>query len=360
MRVAVVAPTVLVLGLALPAIAAAHLGSSKYLRVELVGDRVAVEVAVEAVDASMELDLGEDVDEAAIASRGDRVRAWLRDGIAVSAGGAPCAATAGPLGWQTRDERRFVTVDLEYVCPVGDRALRDDTVFPDDAQHEAFVHVVLGDEGGAQVLRAGRRDLSLGGVPSWADVVGIFAAEGALHFATGYDHVLFLLSLLLGAGFVARRESTRAAGKDVAVLVTAFTLGHSVTLAVAALGLVLLPSRLVETVIAASIVAVAALNVARPEERRAMPWLAVGFGLIHGFGFSSVLAGLLPRHQMIPSLVAFNVGIELAQLGFVALALGPLAWAARRDGYRRWVVQAGSVVIAALAAVWMIERALDL
>jgi hypothetical protein len=173
--------------------------------------------------------------------------------------------------------------------------------------------------------------------------------------------VLFLLSLVLAAGLVAAREGTRKALRDVAILVTAFTIGHSVTLIAAALGVVVLPSRLVESLIAASIIVVAGANVWKPEARKSIPWLAFGFGLIHGFGFSSVLAEYgLPTGHRVLALLCFNVGIELAQLAFVAVVLFPLAWAARYDGYRAVVVRGGSVVIALLAAVWLAERALGL
>jgi hypothetical protein len=310
----------------------------------------------------MEIGLGETVDEEAILRRAGEVRAWIARGITVRAGDRPCEARAGEPSFVTEDRRRFVRLDIEYRCPppVFDLVLRDDTVFPDDAQHEAIVYRVLAGEEAADVLRAGSRELELGEPPSALRVIGTFVHEGALHLATGYDHVLFLLSLLLGAGFVARRDSTRGALKDAAWLVTAFTLGHSVTLIIAALGLVVLPSRLVESVIAGSIVVVAVINLVRPDARGPMPWLAVGFGLIHGFGFSSVLAGILPRGQLVLSLVSFNVGIELAQLAFVAIALGPIALAARYRGYERWVVRGGSAVIALLAGVWLVERAFDL
>jgi hypothetical protein len=173
--------------------------------------------------------------------------------------------------------------------------------------------------------------------------------------------LLFLLSLLLTAGELAKKHGQRRALKDVAFVVTAFTLGHSVTLVAAALGVIVLPARLVESVIAASIVVVAVLNIARPESRKHMPYLALCFGLIHGFGFSSVLSDLgLPSRARVLCLLSFNVGIELAQLGCVAVAIGPLAWLATKPGYREWVVRGGSMVIAALATFWMIERALGL
>ncbi|MEM9067033.1 MAG: HupE/UreJ family protein [Myxococcota bacterium] len=340
----------------IPTLASAHLGSRKYLRVEIAEGRATIEAEVEAIDASMELGLGEDVNRDALMARTAQVRRWLEEGIEVRAGTTPCPVESTEPTWRDRDDVAFLVVTLRYECGAGELALEDNTVFPDDPQHEALVALAWSDAQDAQVLRRGSRELSLGGPAGLGDVVATFLWEGVLHFATGYDHVLFLLSLVLAAGFVSRRDGIRKALRDVAILVTAFTLGHSVTLIAAALEVVVLPIKPVEIVIAASIVVVALLNLWRPEQRGPLPWLAVGFGLIHGFGFSSVLAELgLPVAHRVAALVSFNVGIELAQLAFVAVVLGPIAWMARKDAYP-WVVRGSSVVIALLACFWVIER----
>ena len=147
---------------------------------------------------------------------------------------------------------------------------------------------------------------------------------------------------------------------DVVRVVTAFTLAHSLTLTLAALGVLALPSRLVESAIAASVI-VAALNNLRPLYQRGRVLFAFGFGLLHGFGFASVLADLgLPQDALLLSLVGFNVGVELGQLAIVAVFL-PLAWWLRNGlFYRRVVMLGGSAVIALVAAVWLLERGLDL
>jgi hypothetical protein len=148
--------------------------------------------------------------------------------------------------------------------------------------------------------------------------------------------------------------------RDLAWLVTAFTVGHSVTLALAALEIVVLPSQPVEIAIAASIVLVALHTCFVPRGRRVLPLVAGVFGLIHGFGFSSVLRELgLPAEDTVLALVSFNVGIELAQLAFVALVLGPLLAVAKRPAvYERWLVRGGSLGIAAVASYWVVERVL--
>jgi hypothetical protein len=182
----------------------------------------------------------------------------------------------------------------------------------------------------------------------------------------GADHVLFLLCLLLPAVLV--RESGRwvpvaglgAAGAEVLRVVTAFTVGHSITLSLAALGVANLPSRLVESTIAASVV-LAALDNLRPVVCRRRWLMALGFGLAHGLGFATVLTDLgLEGAPFLPALLGFNLGVEAGQLALVALFL-PLAFATRRSlAYERLAVGAGSLLIALVASAWLVERGLGL
>jgi hypothetical protein len=192
-----------------------------------------------------------------------------------------------------------------------------------------------------------------------------YAHEGVWHIWTGYDHLLFLVALLLPA--VLRRVrhewvaavSLRAATWRVASVVTAFTLAHSITLTLAALHVVSLPSRLVESSIALSVV-LAALNNIRPMVTERTWAFAFGFGLLHGFGFAGALADLgLPRSGLALCLFAFNVVVELGQLAVLAAVL-PLAFALRTMRfYRRNLLYGGSALIALLAAIWMTERLFD-
>ena len=152
----------------------------------------------------------------------------------------------------------------------------------------------------------------------------------------------------------------RDAVKDVLKIVTAFTVAHSITLSLAALGLVELPSRLVESAIAVSVI-LAALNNLRPLVLGRLWMVAFGFGLLHGFGFASALAGLgLPRDALALALVGFNLGVEAGQLAIVLVFL-PVAFALRHSSlYRRQVMFGGSLLIALLASIWFIERAFEM
>jgi HupE / UreJ protein len=186
---------------------------------------------------------------------------------------------------------------------------------------------------------------------------------GVWHIWSGIDHLLFLLSLLLPAVLVRRQNRWEAvpmaapAFGNIVKVVTAFTLAHSITLSLAAFDVIRLPGRLTESVIAASII-VAALNNVFPRVTEGRWRIAFAFGLLHGFGFASVLAEMgLPKDARLVSLIAFNLGVEAGQLA-VVLAVMPLAYALRSTAfYRRGVMPWGSSAIAALALVWFVQRA---
>ena len=193
-----------------------------------------------------------------------------------------------------------------------------------------------------------------------------YLREGVWHIWIGFDHILFLVSLLLPSVLILKSKTWNPAERfrdtfwDVFKVVTSFTIAHSITLSLAALSVIALPSRLVESVIALSVV-LAALNNLWPvvAERR---WaVAFAFGLVHGFGFASVLADLgLPQGALLLALVGFNLGVEAGQLAIVAAFL-PLAYALRRGWfYRRVVFAGGSAAIALVASVWLVERVFDL
>jgi hydrogenase/urease accessory protein HupE len=347
-----------------PAIAGAHMGSAKFVSAEVTDRGAALEVNVESVDAALALGLGTSIDPAELNQHAPLLRAWLARGLELRDDAGPCTPHAGPPRLTERDAKPYVTIPIDYACTTGAAlVLRDTTVFDDDPDHEVFVAV----GSRAHVLRAGAQEIELSTTPAVTDTAAAFLHEGAVHLVTGYDHLLFLLSLILVAGLAVRRDGLRIAARDVAWVVTAFTVGHSISLVAATLGVLTLPSAFVEVAIAASIVYVAVLNILRPDAptnttRRSRAILAAAFGLVHGFGFSSVLGEVgLPIRDRLVALASFNVGIELAQLAFVAAVLLPLAALARHPGtYRRVAVQGGSFAIAAFGAVWLVERSLGL
>jgi hypothetical protein len=202
--------------------------------------------------------------------------------------------------------------------------------------------------------------------PSAVETLKQYVVEGIWHIWMGYDHILFLLSLLLPAVLIrmaAKWEPAPSLKKsllEVLKVVTAFTLAHSITLSLAVLGFVSLPSRFVESTIAASVVFAALNNLRGSIEKRR--WvMAFVFGLIHGFGFASALADLgLPQGALALALVGFNLGVEIGQMAIVACFV-PIAFALRGTKfYLKGVLPVGSVLIAIVALYWFIQRAFDL
>ena len=181
-----------------------------------------------------------------------------------------------------------------------------------------------------------------------AGTLVFYVGLGVEHILGGIDHLLFLLALLrAGHGLW-----------QTVKIVTAFTVAHSITLSLAALGMVEVPSSIVEPLIAASIVWVAVENLVAPAGA-ARRWLIAGvFGLIHGLGFASALVELgLSRDVLLQALVGFNIGVELGQLAFVAVVLPPLVWASRPGRLPR-LPQVLSAIVALVGAVWLVERVL--
>ena len=184
--------------------------------------------------------------------------------------------------------------------------------------------------------------------PSWFDNFGGFVAMGFHHIVpAGVDHILFVLGLfLLGSQLPALVKQ-----------ITAFTVAHSITLALAASGLVRLPSSVVEPLIALSIVFVAVENLSTTQVRPTRIFVVFAFGLVHGLGFAEVFQNLgLTGANFLSALAGFNIGVELGQLSVVGAALLAVGWFRRREGYRKFVVVPASLGIAAVAAFWTLQR----
>jgi hydrogenase/urease accessory protein HupE len=219
----------------------------------------------------------------------------------------------------------------------------------------ALLRIALRDGRSVQaVLYAGSPSLV---VPARASALGVFGDYlrlGVLHIATGFDHLLFVFGLVLLARGTRRLLWT----------VTAFTAGHSVTLSLAALGVVRFPTAPIEVAIAGTILTLA-IELARGDDEpreswlRRRPWaMAFAFGLLHGFGFAGALAEVgLPQEAIPVALFSFNVGIELGQVGFVAVVLAlRRALAPAIAGAPVWLVRAPVTAMGALAVYWCLDR----
>jgi hypothetical protein len=282
-----------------------------------------------------------------------------------------CAVTNDPKGAAvaSHSDGQYAVVRFDARCaaPVQELGIDYRLFFDLDPQHRGIVRIDAAGTSRTHTLSKSDHEARF----SLADAgrlrqLGAIVRQGIIHIWTGYDHILFLLALLLPS--VLRREGKewravpklRPALLDVLRIVTAFTIAHSITLSLAALGVVTLPSRLVESAIAASVV-LAAVNNLYPILRQDRWMAAFVLGLMHGFGFSSTLMDLdLPRSNLVLTLFGFNAGVEIGQVAIVAVFV-PVAYAARKHAaYRRYALVGGSAVIALLAMVWLAERALSL
>ncbi len=352
----------------------AHKPSDAYLTLSVEGAAVngRIDLALRDLDYVLALDADEDgaITWGEVAGRREAVAELVRTRITLASDRAPCPLTLRPAEAAIADhsDGRYLVLPLEARCPASVRDLAIDyrLFFDVDPQHRGIVRIDGGGSSRTHVFRASEPTTTI----SLADAgrlrqLWVLTKAGVVHIWTGYDHVLFLLALLLPS--VLRRQgkawnpvpALRPALVDVARIVTSFTIAHSITLGLSALGLVTLPSRLVESAIAASVV-LAALNNLRPVLRHDRWIAAFALGLLHGFGFASTLTDLdLPRSSFLATLFGFNFGVEVGQLAIVAVFV-PAAYLARRSVvYRRGLV-VGSLAILAVATLWLVERALDL
>lgn len=362
----------LVLWLALVAAPAlAHKSSDAYLSWRIDGASVdeRIDVALRDLDRDLELDADADgrLTWGEVRQRQGAIEALVDAGLRWTADGQACTAGARqPLQLDTHTDGRYAVLQRRWTCATPVRALQlDYRLFErSDATHRGLARVD-GPTSAQAVLVPGAGPQQLAAVPPLQAFAG-FVGEGLHHILVGADHVLFLLTLLVVA--VWRRDGARwvpvdraaSAWFETARLVTAFTAGHSVTLGLAAAGVLAPPARWVESLIAASVL-LAAVDNLRPFVPAPRWQVAMVFGLVHGFGFAGPLQSLgLAPGQLWQPLLGFNLGVELGQLAIVAVAL-PLALRLRAaPPYGRWVVRGGSTAVAALALAWTLERSLEL
>jgi hypothetical protein len=356
-----------------PLAALAHKPSDSYLaiRVDERGVHGQWDIALRDLDHAIGLDAdgNGEITWGELRARHAAIAAYALARLSVAGDGQACTLKAGEQLVDDHTDGAYTVLPFDVQCAappakvtIGYRLFADI-----DPQHRGLLRLDTADGGARTAIfspAAATQSFELKAPGRWSQFVD-YLVEGIWHIWLGYDHILFLLSLLLPAVLVWRERAWQPAERfhgafiDVLKIVTSFTVAHSITLSLATLGFVSLPSRLVESMIAASVV-LAALNNVFPVFHGRRWIVAFAFGLIHGFGFASVLADLgLRQGTLAIALVGFNLGVELGQLAIVTVFL-PLAFALRRSGfYRRGVFVVGSLAIAVVAAVWFAERAFN-
>jgi hydrogenase/urease accessory protein HupE len=356
------ARALLVIALAGSAAAAeAHPAPFSYLDLHLDPSGVRGTLVVHDLDAAHDLAVPAGIsllDPAVAAKYRDPLVALLAPRLTLVFDGRPAGIQWGAI--DVVPERQSVRLAFTVAEPRPGRLTIRAYVFPYDPIHQTFINLYeVGALKHQAILDATTQSLDYyaGDVQGRMAVLRTFVLSGIEHIMIGPDHILFLVGLLLLGGSLAR----------LALIVTAFTIGHSITLSLAALDLLSPPSFYIEPLIALTIVVVGADNLlvlragfAAPAAPASdiRPWLAGVFGLIHGFGFAYVLKEFgLPQAALGWSLLAFNLGVEIGQLLIVFVVAGVLIQVRRRsEPASRTIATVGSITVIAAGVYWFIER----
>ncbi len=351
----------------------AHKPSDSYLSLGVDGNAIAGQwdIALRDLDFAIGLDTNGDgaITWGEVRAKHTDIAAYALSRLQLAAEGKSCPARVTEHLMDNHTDGAYAVLRFKAECPAIRETLqvRYALFFDIDPQHKGLLRLQYQDVSSTGIFSPEKATQQFSLVrPSKLNQFLDYGREGVWHIWIGFDHILFLLALLLPAVVFRRQKKWQAVDAfkptfwAVLKIVTAFTVAHSITLTLATLGLISLPSRLVESTIAASVV-IAALNNVFPlfGERR---WvMAFVFGLIHGFGFATVLSDLgLPQDALILALVGFNLGVEVGQFAIVAAFL-PIAFVLRHTWfYRRIILLGGSLLIAALAMTWLVERAFNL
>lgn len=337
----------LALALLWPAIVLAHAVTTALVRAELVDNRL--QYALSVVLPEIPIGSAELLASAINADRAaaERIAAYAGQTLSVELGSARCQMGRVRIGGGGANDAR-ATIEIDFTCDVSHGRLE----IAEDwsallGEHYRTLGNLRTANGERQVSfeepsRKIAIDVDRPVATGWFDFIKL----GVEHIITGYDHLLFLVALLATAQGI----------WSVIRVVTAFTLAHSVTLSIATLDILIIPGRIIEPLIAASIVWVALQNLLVTElDRRRWIWSFV-FGLVHGFGFASALGELgLKGSAIVRALVGFNIGVEIGQLIFVALFLPALALLKRGRG-ALLTPRIASIAVAIVGTYWLGER----
>ncbi len=356
-------------------IASAHKPSDSYLTLTIDSNRVSGrwDIALRDLDFAIGLDNNGDsaITWGELRSKAAELSQYAFSRLKLNDANTACSHRETNLMIDEHTDGKYVVLIFESDCslaPIGKLGVDYRLFAKLDPQHRGLLKLNQNNISKTAVLVPGEAarifEIS-SGKQSGAELLD-FISEGVRHIWIGFDHILFLFSLLIPSVMVYQwprwrpAPSFKDALRDVVNVVTAFTLAHSITLSAAVLGYVELPSRWVESVIAVSVV-LAALNNLIPLFTAKRALLAFAFGLIHGFGFAGVLAGLdLEDHSKLWSLLGFNLGVEIGQIALVLVFL-PIAYKlSRYRFYQAVVLKSCSIGIAGLACVWVLERAFEI
>jgi len=369
---------------AVPVVAAPHALGEDYIFLSFNETSIEghFEIHFEELGDALGLEVREDEEALAdVQATADVVHAYIEANFSI----APEGGAAYPFTWTREDIQAGLAKGTfaQYFFEIPVEALPDRIDFVHSMFYEhdklhrgllvvefnAITNETYPDEYTALIFSPGNGEqtLDLNAVPS---IMGPWdmIPQGVLHIWIGIDHILFLLALMLPTVLMRKKEDSefvpvegfRVALWNLLKIVTVFTIAHSATLLLAALDLVQVPSRLVESIIALSIILVAINNIVGKVKDGSL-WIILGLGLFHGLGFASVM-GVLPFRmgQLLKIVIGFNIGVELGQLAIV-VAVFPILFLLRKSAiYQPLILKGGSVLLALVASWWFVERAFGL
>ena len=333
--------------------AAAHPVPFSFLDVQLHPSVIDVSLVAHDFDLGHDLNISPSdqlLDPTLVEQREKAMQAMLAPRLELAADGRVLTPEWGPT--EILRDRQSLRFHLRYpVSSTPGTIAVTTTMFPYDPMHQTFVNVYEGETLTSQMILDAKHphlEYFAGSRQGVAAVIRKFIPAGIHHILIGPDHLLFLVGLLLLGGSV----------RQLLIVVTSFTVAHSITLSLAALNIVTPPARLIEPAIALSIVYVGADNILAKGGRDVRAWIAFTFGFIHGFGFANVLREMdLPRRALGWSLFSFNIGVEIGQLFVVVLVATAFTMLrARSEWSRRHLALAGSIVVIAAGTFWFVQR----
>jgi len=355
----------------------AHSSSNSYLTLSMPAEQLTLRADIHLRDLDLVFDLDENRDGqvtwAETQSRSAELMAWMAQGVLLNASGQSCTLGQADLKASLHADGTYLSALWTPTClgvtePLDQArlVLRYELIFSQDNLHRGLLKVDFPNDQSSALLSPERPEVALNAAERHPlRVMGRYVVEGVWHIWIGIDHIVFLLSLLVLAPLQSSRQKVldwqgathiRPVALDVFAVVTAFTFAHSITLGLTITGWLTPPADWVEPAIALSVVLAAFNNLLGVSSLKR--WrLAFVFGLVHGFGFASVLLDLgLPASALFAALGGFNLGVELGQLAIVGAFL-PLSWAMRRTRFYRWVVvTGGSLAVVLLGLFWTVQR----
>ena len=346
----------------------AHKASDSYLYMQQSSDgfQLQWDIALRDLEKYFLFDKNFDglVDWGEVKEKSYDVESFAKDNLIVKQGSHYCHLNSMPIRIKHYVDGAYLALSFDSECDLtGAIDIQYKLFFKQDVQHRGLLRIAKGDDQNNYVFSPNKQKIQYGEKrdSNWKAFTS-FVQQGIWHIWIGYDHILFLLSLLLPAVLYLNSrkwfpvDDFKLTVIDAVKIVTAFTIAHSITLAMVILAGIKFQVSWIESLIALSVILVA-LNNIYPiliPNRWIMGFV---FGLVHGFGFASVLSELdMNTHNLLVSLLGFNIGVEIGQL-IIVMAFLPIAYRLRNSAfYQAGVLKIGSIIIACMGFFWFVER----